>query len=399
MRLLWLTDDYLPHRGGSRIVYHNICARIVDAQLCMMTRWMDGCGVFDRTAGYRIERVRVPFLNMASAAGVAELALYLPFLFAGIAEVRRRRPDILHCGEALASGLVGFVIRKMFGIPYVIWLHDNPFGPVSRLRYPLKRFLCLHADGIAASCNYARDAIIGEGYKGERAELINPGVDTSLFRPSGAGARLRARLGLGKKKVILTLSRLLSHKGQDMVIRALPGLISGHPDLVYLIGGAGPQREALEELARVVGVRDRVIFAGFIPQDEIADYYNACDIFIMLNREAEGVSWEGFGIVFLEASACGKPVIGGRPGGVEDSILDGVTGFLVPPEDVDEIVRRVNLLLGDGALARRMGAAGMERARSGFTWTESARKTLAFSEKIAGRRITDGSASGARPRD
>ena len=377
-----MTDDFLPHRGGSRIVYHNICDRIVDNPLCMMTRWVEGCEEFDRAAAYRIERVRVPLLNTASAVGAEELALYIPFLCAGIAEVRRMRPDILHCGEPLANGLVGFLIRKMFGIPYVIWLHDNPFGPVSRLRYPLKRFLCIHADGIAACCNYARDAIIGEGYAGERVELINPGVDTSVFRPSGAGEKVRARLGLGKKKVLLTLSRLLPHKGQDMVIRALPRLLSRYPDLVYLIGGAGPHLEALGELARSVGVEDRVIFAGFVPQDEIADYYNACDLFIMLNREVDGLSWEGFGIVFIEASACGKPVIGGRAGGVTDSIRDGETGLLVDPENLDEIVKSVDAIIGDGELARRMGAAGLEWAGSGFSWEDRARKTLVFSEKI-----------------
>ncbi len=382
MRLLWLTDDFLPHRGGSRIVYYNICSRIKGNPLCLVTRWKDGCEAFDKATGYRIKRVRIPFLKFASALGVEELSLFLPFLFTCIAETIRRRPDIIHCGEPLASGLVGYIIKKIFRIPYVIWLHDNPFGLVSRFRYPLRRFLCFHADGIVACCDYARNAIIKEGYPGERVDLITPGVDTSVFKPSGAGERVRSGLGLGGRKVLLTISRLLPHKGQDMVIRAIPRRLSLHPDLAYLIGGTGPYRQALEELAHSIGVSDRVIFAGFIPQDEICDYYNACDLFIMLNRDVEGLSWEGFGIVFLEASACGKPVIGGRAGGVTDSIIDGVTGLLVNPEDVDEITRSVNLLLGDGELARRMGAAGLERAWSGFSWEDGSWKTLAFSERV-----------------
>ena len=385
MRLLWLTDDYLPHRGGSRIVYHNICAGMRGDRPCLVTRWIEGCRRFDEACPYPIRRVRVPFLKAAMAVGVEEMSLYLPLLSACISEIVKRKPDVLHCGEPLASGLVGFAAGKMFGIPYVIWLHDNPFGHVSRLRHPLKRFLCSRADGIATSCGYARDAVIAEGYAPDRVCLIQPGVDTDVFKPSHGWESVRRKLGIEGRKVLLTVSRLLPQKGQDMVIRVLPKLAAAHPDLVYLIAGEGPHRGALEELARSLGVRDRVIFAGFIHQEELADYYNACDLFIMLNRDVDGLSWEGFGIVLLEASACGKPVIGGRAGGVEDSVIDGVTGFLVPPGDKGEITRKIDRLLGDAALAGRMGEAGAERARLSFSWDESARKTLDFSKMIAAR--------------
>lgn len=383
MRLLWLTDDHLPHRGGSRIVYHNICSNIEGERPCLVTRWIDGCGRFDAECGYRIKRVRVPFLKAASALGAEEMTLYAPLLLACIAEVMKKRPDILHCGEPLASGLVGYAAGRLFGIPYVVWLHDNPFGQVSRLRHPLKRFLCSRAAGIATSCGYARDAVIAEGYDPGRVGLVHPGVDTAVFRPSGGGERVRRRFGLEGKKVLLTVSRLLPQKGQDTLIRVLPLLAAAHPEIVYLVGGEGPHRGALEALSRAVGVSDRVIFAGFIPQEELPRYYNSCDLFVMLNRDVGGLSWEGFGIVLLEASACGKPVIGGRAGGVKDSVIDGVTGFLVSTDDEGEIVRRIDTLLTDAGLAGRMGAAGAERARRSFSWKESARKTMAFSEAVA----------------
>lgn len=388
MRLLWLTDDYLPHMGGSRVVYHNVCRKIGGDSLCLITRWIEGCGKFDTEAGYRIRRVHFPVPTFSSKHGIEEFSLFLPLLLAASSEARRGRPDVIHCGEPLASGLIGYLMRKMYRIPYIIWLHDNPFGPVSRLRHPLRKFLCLRADGIITCCNYSRDAIMREGYPESRIQLVNPSVDTSVFRPSDEGERVRERLGLKGKKVLLTISRLLPHKGQDMVIRALPELIKLHPDLVYLIGGTGPHRQPLEGLARALGVGERVIFTGSLRQDEIADYYNACDLFIMLNREVGGLSWEGFGIVFIEASACGKPVIGGRAGGVMDSILDGRTGLLADPLDIQGIVKSVHRLIADEELSRRMGAAGLEWAQSGFSWEDRAHKTLAFSERILSRALT-----------
>lgn len=384
MRLLWLTDDYLPHRGGSRIVYHNICAGIRGERPVLVTRWVKGCWSFDEACRYTVRRVRVPFLKAASSAGAAEVALCPALLSACGAEIMRRRPDVLHCGEPLASGLAGYAAGAVFGIPYVVWLHDNPFGQASRLRHPLKRFVCSRAAGIATSCGYARDAAVASGCPPERIRLIQPGVDAAVFRPSSGGQRVRKELGIDGRRVLLTVSRLLPQKGQDTVIRVLPDLVAEHPDIVYLIGGEGPHREALEKLAGLLGVRDRVIFAGFIPQEELPDYYNACDLFIMLNREVGGLSWEGFGIVFLEASACGKPVIGGKAGGVGDSVADGVTGFLVPPRDHGEIRRKIDLLLTDADLAVRMGKAGAERARCSFSWEESVRRVLDFSAGVAG---------------
>ncbi len=384
MRLLWVTDNYLPHRGGSRVVYHNICRELGNDQVCVVTKWMEGCKAFDSSAGYPIERFRVPFLKIFSALGIEDLYLIFPLLLKTTVNVIRKRPDVIHCGEALASGLVGYIIRKVFGIPYIVWLHDNPFGPVSRFRYPLRRHICLGASGIATACSYARDEVKEAGVKSDRIDLVYPSVDTAIFKPTDGGGRLRARFDIEGKKVLLTISRLLPHKGQDTVIRLLPRLLSMHHDLVYLIGGCGPYRKTLEDLACSLGVTDRVIFAGFIPQEEIADYYNASDLFIMLNREVDGLSLEGFGIVFLEASACGKPVIGGRSGGVSDSILDGTSGFLVDPRDEGEVAEKIDLLLRDLKLAEKMGAAGLKHARNDFSWRESARRTMAFSERLAG---------------
>lgn len=382
MKMLWLSDDYFPSRGGSRALYHNICCRVPREDVCVITRWVPGCENFDRGNPYRIVRVAAPFMKIADAMGAPECALVIPLLMNALRMLRREKFDIIHCGETVASGLAGFIASRLLSIPFIIWIHDNPCGPVSRVRYRLKRYLCLRAHGIAVSCNFAREQAIRAGVPEGRIARITPGVDTSVFTPSQRGKKIRERLGIVNKRVLLTISRLLPHKGQDMVIRVLPRLGERHPDSVYLIGGVGPCREPLERLACERGVRERVLFLGPVPQAELADYYNACDLFIMLNREVAGVSWEGCGIVFLEAGACGRPVIGGRSGGVSDSISDRETGLLVDPENEDEIVGAIDMLLDDPALAARMGRAGAERVRKYFRWDEAAASTVAFSERV-----------------
>jgi len=382
VKLLWIADDYLPRRGGSRVVYHSLCSRIKGDQVRVVTRRVPGDERFDAQNPYRIIRVRTPLLRVFEAFRMRDAGLVLPLLWGAWRAARRERPDIIHCGEVLASGLAGYLVSRIFSIPFIIWIHDNPLGPVSRLRYRVRKFICMRVDGIAVTSTFARDEAVRVGIPGEKIALLLPGVDLEVFAPSDSGVMLRKRLGIGDKKILLTIARLLPFKGQDRVIRVLPQLVRLHPDLVYLVGGDGPDRGRLDHLAQTTGVSDRVIFSGFIPQDEIPRYYNACDLFIMLNREEHGVSWEGCGLVFLEAGACGKAVIGGKSGGVGESVIDGKTGILVYPENDEEIIRAIDLLMRDSRLRERMGKAAMEHVRSKYRWEESAAATLAFSEKV-----------------
>jgi phosphatidylinositol alpha-1,6-mannosyltransferase len=178
---------------------------------------------------------------------------------------------------------------------------------------------------------------------------------------------MRRELGIGAgDPVLLTVGRLDCRKGHDMVVAALPLLLKEFPALRYVIVGEGPEREKLAELAREKGVAERVLFAGFQPDERLAAYYRACDVFIMHNRALEN-DVEGFGLVFLEANACGKPVVGGRSGGAVEAVVHGVTGFLVEPNDAQGLVQTLRKLLGDSALRREMGMAGRRRAAEEFS--------------------------------
>ena len=214
-------------------------------------------------------------------------------------------------------------------------------------------------------------------------EVLPNFVDAERFRVSGMRAELRAALGWEQRLVILTLARLVPRKGIDQALRALAMLQREErllSDWMYVIAGRGEQQETLEGLSRALGIADRVFFRGFVRNEEIAGLYEAADIFLQPNREMEGDT-EGFGVVFLEASACGLPVIGGTAGGTADAIEEGVSGYRVDGESVDEIASAVWRLAADGALRRRLGAQGAERVARRFSVEEAA---LRFRDLLLG---------------
>jgi phosphatidylinositol alpha-1,6-mannosyltransferase len=176
-----------------------------------------------------------------------------------------------------------------------------------------------------------------------------------------------------KDQVILSVGNLVARKGHDMVIRALPRLRLIVPEVTYLIVGQGSYRTQLENLARSLGIRDCVIFAEWVSAEDLPDIYALSDVFVMPSREQlEACDVEGFGLVFLEASACAKPVVGGRSGGIPDAISDGVTGLLVNPYEPEDIANALARLLTDNSLAIRLGQQGRFRVIKHFAWARIA---------------------------
>lgn len=184
--------------------------------------------------------------------------------------------------------------------------------------------------------------------------------------------------------MLLSVSRLVPHKGHDTVIKSLPTLIHDWPSLQYVVVGTGGHEPFLRALAQETGVRDRVRFAGRVSDKDLADYYAACDVFVMPSREEQGTV-EGFGISFLEAASYGRPVIGGHGTGAADAITHGETGLLVDPLSEKAMAAAIGMLLEDENRRRVMGEAARRRVMTEFTWTraldvvEEALKGLRFS--------------------
>ena len=296
--------------------------------------------------------------------------------------VERLRPDVVVFGAAFPLGLMGPQLRRRTGVPYVAFTHGLE---VTSARLPggaavLGR-IGRDASAITFVSRWCQDLLQPGFGPGPRYSLLPPAVDPSDFHPGVDGTEVRRRHEVGDDPVVVCVSRMVERKGQDQLIRALPGLRRRVPGARLLLVGDGPFRDDLVELARAVGVDRHVAFAGQVSDDELPAHYAAGDVFAMPCRERRGgLEVEAFGIVFIQAQAVGRPVVAGAIGGVPDALRDGTTGLLVDGTSVEAVTDALVAVLGDPERATRMGAEASRFVASGFTWdrrTEQLRELLA----------------------
>jgi phosphatidylinositol alpha-1,6-mannosyltransferase len=300
---------------------------------------------------------------------------------------RTHRPSVVIC-LTWKVARVPLLLRSLTGWRVVVVAHGMEVtkkGRRLRRRIGL-RWIFGSADLAVAVSRYTRDRVAEFGVRPERVMVLPCGVDPERFRPRD-GALTRRRLGLEGRPVLLTLARVVRRKGHDLVIRALPEVHRRFPEAVYVVAGGGKEGHlaSLRELAHACGVDGSVRILGHAPDDDLPGLYSASDVYVMVSRaNPRSGNYEGFGITYLEANACGVPAIGAESGGVPDAVVDGETGFLIPPEDVHSLADRIVWLLGDPALARTLGENGRARVLRAFTWDRVAERLLAA---LAERRI------------
>lgn len=220
-------------------------------------------------------------------------------------------------------------------------------------------------------------AVALENIINQAATIIYPGTEPARFSPAN-------RTRTDETPILLTVGRLVPRKGIDLMLQALP-LILRETAVTYHIGGSGPDRARLEKMVQELGIQHVVRFLGRIPEDELPQLYANADLFVMPNREIqEEGSLEGFGIVFLEASASGLPVIAGRSGGAVEAVRDGVTGLLVPPDSAEALATAVLSLLKDAQKRQQMGQAGRQWVESEMNWDQTAQR---FMDLLAKRSV------------
>ena len=388
MKVLMLTDSFLPHAGGSREYYNNIYRNLVDlgdSEVTILTKKIPGWKEFDNIASNQSFRIKRRYKPLASWK-YQELPKGLgPFLDAAW-HVLRYSPDIVHAGDLYPPGVIAMFLKKLVGVPYVVYCHGEEITQTDHFRYQprIRDRIYQYADAVVANSEFARQNLLRIGVAEKRIHKITPGVDFTRFRPMPPRTDLLKRYRLEGKIVLLTVARLVPRKGHRAALQAFEKVSSEVPDAHYLIVGTGPEEGRLRRFVQDAGLNDRVTFAGFIPGTELPDIYNLCDILVMPNRQEEDGDVEGFGIVFLEANAVGKPVIGGRTGGAAEAIADGSTGYLVNPDDPDEIAARLRQLLLDAGLRERLGAAGVRRVHSDFSWETRAKILHGVNRNILG---------------
>ena len=241
-----------------------------------------------------------------------------------------RRPQHVYCGHIKLATLVKTLCQP-FAIPYTVLTYGKEVWE----RLPdAQRKALQQADGIWTISRYSGERLCqANDIDPQRVKILPCVVDGDMFTPGNKPESLIEKYGLQDAKVLMTVARLWSgdiYKGVDVTIRALPKILSVFPAVKYLVIGRGDDRDRLEKLARELEVKDRVIFAGFVPTDELAEHYRVADAYIMPSQE-------GFGIVYLEAMACGKPVLSGDADGSADPLQDGDLGWRVPHRNPEAV--------------------------------------------------------------
>lgn len=366
-RAVFFANDFPPVTSGIATAFLNLCLRLPPERILVIAPRLPGDREVDAGLPFPVRRIRLP----TGEGRASKLLKTGVTLLRALRMAALERPSRLHCGQVLSSGVAGWVCRRCFGVPYVVYVYGSESvrwggGITGRLMRRALRGSCRVVTNSDATSAEFRTFGVPE----EKLTRLYPGVDPARFRPAPKDPDLLRRYGLTGKRVILTVARLDQRKGHDTVLRALARLPD--PDVVYLIVGRGREEARLRALASACGVVDRVRFAGFVPDADLPAVYNLCDVFAMPNRVTEGTDLsgdiEGFGISFVEAGACGKPVVAGRSGGAVEAVVDGQTGLLVDPHSDREVAEALRRLLNDPAEARRLGEAGRRRAETLFDW-------------------------------
>ncbi len=348
-RTLVVTNDFPPRQGGIQSFVHQLAVRQPPGSLVVYASDHDGAAEFDAAQPFPVVRHPTGMLLPTPAARRRAVAL-----------LREHDCTAVWFGAAAPLGLLAPALRAA-GAERVLAMthgHEAGWAMLPGARYALRR-IGDGADVVTYLGEYFRRRLAGP--LGGHPDLVQltPGVDVETFAQETSADAVRARHGLAGRPVIVCVSRLVPRKGQDVLIEALPLVRAAVPDVALLLVGAGPYRDKLVDLARTRGVADHVVFTGAVPGDELPAHYVAGDVFAMPCRtRRRGMDVEGLGIVYLEASAAGLPVVVGNSGGAPDAVRDGETGFVVDGRDPGDVAGRLVTLLRDPDLRARMGAAG-----------------------------------------
>ena len=279
-------------------------------------------------------------------------------------------PTVIQCSKALHIGAIGMTGKILYGHPLVIYIHGTELNiyDLHKNINLLYRFIIRNADVVISNSKFTKNLAIEKGGDEKNIEVVNLGANIIKFYPQDTKAIICKQYNINpENKVLLTISHLIQRKGHEIVLYALSRIIKQNDKIHYIIVGQGEYKKELLKIVSKLNIKQYVTFTGYVEDNKIPQYMNACDIFVMPNRQV-GLDFEGYGIVFLEANACCKPVIGGNSGGVTDAIVDKDTGLLVDPDDVKDLEEKIRLLLDDEELASRFAKNGYKRTISELNW-------------------------------
>ena len=371
-RTLVVTNDFPPRTGGIESFVLAMVQRMDPDRVVVHTARQHGDAAFDARLAFPV--VRDPSRLMVPTPQITRRS---------VAIARELGCDAVWFGAAAPLGLMARTLKDKGGVARTVATthgHEVWWAGTPGTRALLRRIGDTN-DVLTYLGDYTRRRIARALSPSAAARMVQltPGVDDQVFHPGVDGCEVRQRYGLGDRPVVVCVSRLVERKGQDMLVRSLPLIHRRVPDAAVLLVGDGPYRGRLERLVDELGLRDDVAFAGAKPWAELPPYFAAGDVFCMPTRTRRaGFEVEGLGIVYLEASATGLPVVAGDSGGAPDAVQDGATGYVVDGTSLGQIADRVSTLLLDKALACEMGERGRRWVEQKWRWDDLALRLQAL---------------------
>lgn len=387
-----MTQDYPPVGGGMARRHVELCRRFADGKSSVEVSTVAAVDAAEFDAGeeYPIHRQPFSFREANRFGNQIRWGAWLSRHCSG-------RVDVIHCGNIRPVGYAVTWPHVRLGVPYLLYVNGGDLlrEKTKTVKSMVKRAgakrIFGHASGIVATSKWVAE-LTGEVMDQVGIGLMPPvaafdlGTDPEVFNPSRDTGTLRQCWGLGREPLLITVARLVPHKGQDAAMEALAVLRNEFPELRYVMIGEGHDEERLKKLTHKFGVTDRVIFAGALGEEDLPEAYATATLYVGLSRVDREINVEGFGISFLEAGASGVPSVAGDSGGVRSAVRDGETGLVVPPQDIPSIVAAIGSLLRDESRRREMGAAARRAVETFYNWDRVARDTRDFTYSVIGKK-------------
>jgi glycosyltransferase involved in cell wall biosynthesis len=362
-RTLVVTNDFPPRQGGIQTFVGSLLDLRPPDSLVVLASRSPGWEEHDAALPYEVVRRRTAMLlpTPGTARAAAELA-------------RRHGCDTAFFGAAAPLGLIAPALRDA-GVRRLVGAthgHETGWAALPGSRQLLQR-IASGLDVVTCISAYTRTLLTPALASRTTLAQLSPGVDVDRFALDVDGGPVRHRYGLEGVPVVVCVSRLVPRKGQDVLVSAWPQVLARHPSARLLIVGGGPSERSLRRAIAARGLQDSVVLTGPVPHAALPAHYAAGDVFAMPCRTRRGgLDVEGLGMVFLEAAACGLPVVAGTSGGAPETVQEGVTGHVVEPRSADAVADVLARLLDDPARARKMGAAGRAWVEQRWSWTSIA---------------------------
>lgn len=365
MNILVVTDNFPPVVGGVALVSEMICRGLPPGNVCVLGPQWPGDEKVDAELPCRVIRVKCRSARRVGIGRRIETLLGLLRLKRALKNILAREDfDVAYFTSIWPVGFLSPLAQR-HGCATVIHAHGQEIvRPMAGILGRMRTKSLQGADRIVANSRWTKSQVLLHGVRQDNVTVIHPNIELEKFEKPVDVRAFKDREGLAGKRILLIVAHLLPNKGFDRIIRLLPEVLAEFPETVYVIVGEGAYRKSLERLAAALGLAEKVRFVG---NRNVLEFFHACDIYVMTTLyDLEKLYLESFGITFLEANACKKPVIGSNIGGIPESVENGVSGLLVDPDDSGAIAGAIKRLLGDPALCRRLGEQGFERVKQKF---------------------------------